>query len=218
MLSAARDALRADTSLGRDEEEVAAEGLAAVRGHVTAARLLTKHGLTTTARRAGALLCVEAAYLLPQLLWPRMAAWEKEAGGRPPGGCCMVPAWGCATHGRCFTSHAPPDPFPGHRCSTVRDADRAAALRLLRTLLARVSRTKNTESRWVEVWMDVRSIQEHGFGQVSALLVSVQARAAQVAQTAMVCCCACEGCSLGPAGYSTNFRAASESTPASVSI
>ena len=40
MLSAARDALRADTSLGRDEEEVAAEGLAAVRGHVTAARLL----------------------------------------------------------------------------------------------------------------------------------------------------------------------------------
>lgn len=31
--------------------------------------------------------------------------------------------------------------------SMVRDADRGAALRLLRTLLARVSRTKNTESR-----------------------------------------------------------------------
>jgi hypothetical protein len=29
----------------------------------------------------------------------------------------------------------------------IRDSDRAAALRLLRTLLARVSRTKNTESR-----------------------------------------------------------------------
>ncbi|KAL4457607.1 hypothetical protein ABPG75_012472 [Micractinium tetrahymenae] len=100
MLSAARDALRADHSLGRDEQEAAAEGLAAVRGHVTAARLLTKHGLTTPV-------------------------------------------------------------------STVRDADRAAALRLLRTLLARVSRTKNTESRWVEVWMDARSIQEHGFGQLS---------------------------------------------------
>lgn len=48
----------------------------------------------------------------------------------------------------------------------MRDGDRAAALRLLRTLLARVSRTKNTESRWVEVWMDLRSIQEHGLTQV----------------------------------------------------
>ncbi len=39
------------------------------------------------------------------------------------------------------------DPCAAPRCSAVRDADRNAALRLLRTLLARVSRTKNTESR-----------------------------------------------------------------------
>lgn len=67
------------------------------------------------------------------------------------------------------TELAPATPSP--LCSTVRDADRAAALRLLRTMLARVSRTKNSESRWVEVWMDVRSIQEHGFGQVKSLAV-----------------------------------------------
>jgi hypothetical protein len=51
-------------------------------------------------------------------------------------------------------------------CSTVRDADRSAALRLLRTLLARVSRSKNTESRWVDVWMDLRTIQQHGLTQL----------------------------------------------------
>ena len=33
----------------------------------------------------------------------------------------------------------------------VRDSDRSAALRLLRSLLARVSRTKNSESRCVAV-------------------------------------------------------------------
>ncbi len=39
-------------------------------------------------------------------------------------------------------------------------------LRLLRTLLARVSRTKNTESRWVEVWMDLRAMRERGLSQL----------------------------------------------------
>jgi hypothetical protein len=48
----------------------------------------------------------------------------------------------------------------------VRNADRAAALRLLRTLLARVSRTKNSESRWVEVWMDLRAVRERGLAQL----------------------------------------------------
>lgn len=63
MLSAARDALRADDSLGRDEQEAAAEGLSAVRGHVTAARLLTKHGLTTSPRRAPAIPVVVTSQL-----------------------------------------------------------------------------------------------------------------------------------------------------------
>lgn len=48
----------------------------------------------------------------------------------------------------------------------MRNADRAAVLRLLRTLLARVSRTKNTESRWVEVWMDLRAMRERGLSQL----------------------------------------------------
>ncbi|PRW56208.1 MAG2-interacting 2 [Chlorella sorokiniana] len=100
MLNAARDALRADSQLGHEEREAAEAAVDTVRGQMTAARLLTKHGLTTTIR-------------------------------------------------------------------AVRDADRSAALRLLRTLLARVARTKNTESRWVEVWMDLRSIQEHGLTQLS---------------------------------------------------
>ena len=72
-----------------------ATGALQVRGHLTAARLLTKHGLATPVRM-------------------------------------------------------------------VRDANRAAAEGLVRTLLARVSRAKNSESRWVEVWMDLRTVQERG--------------------------------------------------------
>lgn len=47
MLSAARDTLRADHSLPPEQRQAAEDALESVRGHVTAARLLTKHGLTT---------------------------------------------------------------------------------------------------------------------------------------------------------------------------
>lgn len=51
MLSAAKDAVRAaDSQLGTEEQEAALQALAVVKGHVTAARLLTKHGLTTPVR------------------------------------------------------------------------------------------------------------------------------------------------------------------------
>eukprot|EP00887_Chlorella_sp_A99_P001469 scaffold8.g1469.t1 len=111
-LSAAWEAVRADDGLSHEEAEAAREMLNGVseegaalasllvRGHLTAARLLTKHGLATQARM-------------------------------------------------------------------VRDANRPAAEGLVRTLLARVSRAKNSESRWVEVWMDLRTAQERGLGQLS---------------------------------------------------
>lgn len=70
-----------------------------VRGHVTAARLLTKHGLATSVRM-------------------------------------------------------------------VRDADAHAAERLLCSLLARVARAKDSESRWVEVWMDLRTVHDRGLSQL----------------------------------------------------
>ena len=50
MLKAAGEAVRADEHLEHEEREAAEEALATVKGHVTTARLLTKHGLTTPVR------------------------------------------------------------------------------------------------------------------------------------------------------------------------
>ena len=50
MLNAARDAVRSEDGLGPEAAQAALEALDTVRGHATAARLLTKHGLSTPVR------------------------------------------------------------------------------------------------------------------------------------------------------------------------
>ena len=50
LLNAGRDGLRADRTLPPEKADAAEELLSVVRGHLTAARLLTKHGLTTPVR------------------------------------------------------------------------------------------------------------------------------------------------------------------------
>lgn len=80
MLGAAQEAVEGDAGLTGPQAEAAAAAVRATRRQLTAARLLTKHGLPTPV-------------------------------------------------------------------ADVRDSDRGAAERLVRTLLARVARSKNTESR-----------------------------------------------------------------------
>lgn len=134
------EAAEEDGEESAEELRAASAALQAARGHVSAARLLTKHGLTTSARcdarDEGRAIGASSAL-------------QQRAAASPPRPLLLIPPQ------RRFLPR-----------SAVRDSDRAAALRLVRTLLARLARTRNTESRWVQLWMDLRSITEHGFEQV----------------------------------------------------
>ena len=109
LLNAAREAISVATSssgggnndpalaLALDERQAMAltRTIVAVHGHLTAARLLTKHGLVTS-------------------------------------------------------------------LATVRDATKEEALDMMKTLFARVGRARPAESRWTDLWNDVRAAQEAG--------------------------------------------------------
>jgi hypothetical protein len=95
LLHAAVEAIESDTASEPEQVQALLSTVAQVQGHLTAARVLTKHGLSTT-------------------------------------------------------------------LSTVRDATRDDILTMVRTLLARVARAKPAESRWVDLWTDLKTAQSSG--------------------------------------------------------
>ncbi|KAH7618770.1 putative MAG2-interacting protein 2 [Nannochloris sp. 'desiccata'] len=95
LLHAAVEATESDTASEQDEKQALLATIAQVHGHLTAARVLTKHGLSTS-------LC------------------------------------------------------------GVRDATMDDILIMVRTLLARVARAQPAESRWVDLWADLRTAQSSG--------------------------------------------------------
>jgi hypothetical protein len=95
LLHAAVEAIESDTASDADERQALLSTIAQVQGHLTAARVLTKHGLSTS-------------------------------------------------------------------LSAVREATRDDILVMVRTLSARVARAKPAESRWVDLWTDLKTAQSSG--------------------------------------------------------
>lgn len=95
LLHAAVEAIESDTASEQDERQALLATVAQVHGHLTAARVLTKHGLSTS-------------------------------------------------------------------LSAVREATRDDISIMVRTLLARVARAKPAESRWVDLWADLKTAQSSG--------------------------------------------------------
>lgn len=95
LLHAAVEAIERDVASEQDERQALLASVAQVHGHLTAARVLTKHGLSTS-------------------------------------------------------------------LSAVREATRDDILTMVRTLLARVARANPAESRWVDLWADLKTAQSSG--------------------------------------------------------